>query len=143
MNSAIIVCTHGNTAMEMLKTVEMIMGKQENILPTYFVPGENTADLIRKYHMLIEQLDCTNGVLIMVDLLGGSPFNAASQIALQNDKIEVITGVNIPMLLETLVSRNSKTLQQLLETSITAGKNGISQLNKNSIEKDDLEGDEL
>ncbi|WP_162985861.1 mannose/fructose/sorbose PTS transporter subunit IIA [Virgibacillus sp. Bac330] len=143
MNSAIIVCTHGNAAMEMLKTAEMIMGKQENILPTNFVPGENTADLIKKYHLLCEQLDCTNGVLIMVDLLGGSPFNAASQIALQNRHIEVITGVNIPMLLETLITRNSKTLQQLLEISIAAGKNGISKLNKNNIEKDDLEGDEL
>lgn len=67
----------------------------------------------------------------MVDLFGGSPFNAASMIALEKEDMEVITGVNMPMLLEVFASRDiSSSLSELLEIAKNGGKNAIKQLEK-------------
>src|SRR5690625_7310127 len=101
MGRAIIVCTHGHTSEAMIKSAEMIMGEQENIGFINFVSGEKTADLIAHYQQEMKQLDCTSGSLVMNDLIGGSPFNAISQLAATDENIEFIAGVNIPTTLET------------------------------------------
>lgn len=143
MSSAIIICTHGHTSEEMIKTAEMIMGEQENISFVNFVPGENTDDLVRKFEGELTQLDCSKGVLVMVDLFGGSPFNAISQLALADENIEVITGVNIPMIIETLVLRASQDLKQLVQSAKDIGVSGITVLEKNIDENIDEMEDEL
>lgn len=143
MSSAIIVCTHGHASEEIIKSTEMIMGKQENISHINFVPGENTDDLVAKFKDELSALDCSKGVLVMVDLFGGSPFNAISQLALTNENIEVVTGVNIPMLLETLVLRSSQDLSQLVQSAKEIGVNGITILEKNFDDNSDDMEDEL
>jgi len=142
MGRAIIVCTHGHTSEAMIKSAEMIMGEQENIGFINFVSGENTADLIAHYQQEMKQLDCTSGLLVMVDLFGGSPFNAISQLALTDENIEVIAGVNIPMLLETLALKQSLSLTELTESAKVIGTSGITILEKDLAEEDEME-DEL
>lgn len=143
MSSAILVCTHGHASEELLKTAEMIMGKQENVGFVNFVPGENTDDLVGKFQVELDQLDRTKGVLVMVDLFGGSPFNAISQLALVDENIEVIAGVNVPMLLETLILRSSQDLKQLVQSAKDIGISGITILEKNIDENNDDSEDEL
>ncbi|STM16114.1 mannose-specific PTS system EIIAB component [Escherichia coli] len=60
--------------------------------------------LIEKYNAQLAKLDTTKGVLFLVDTWGGSPFNAASRIVVDKEHYEVIAGVNIPMLVETLMA---------------------------------------
>ena len=67
----------------------------------------------------------------MVDLFGGSPFNAASIIAMKNDNVEIVTGVNLPMILETLGSRDFSNLSELLAIAENSGKEAIRVLTKN------------
>jgi mannose/fructose/sorbose-specific phosphotransferase system IIA component len=143
MSSAIIVCTHGHASEEIIKTAEMIMGEQENVGFVNFVPGENTDDLVGKFQKSLDELDRSKGVLVMVDLFGGSPFNAISQLALADENIEVITGVNIPMVLETLALRASQDIKSLAETAKNAGINGVTVLEKNIEESNDDVEDEL
>ena len=66
----------------------------------------------------------------MVDLFGGSPFNAASILAMKNDKMEIISGVNLPMLLEVFGSREFSNLSDLLLLAQNAGKDSIKTLIK-------------
>ena len=131
MSSAILVCTHGHTSEQMIKTAEMIVGSQENIGFVNFVPGENTEDLTKKYVKAISELDSSEGVLVMVDLFGGSPFNAIATLAYGDKNIEVITGINIPMLLDAFILRESLDLKGLLESARTSGINGITTLERN------------
>ena len=79
-----------------------------------FKPGEGIENLVEKYNKLINELDCTDGVLFMVDLFGGSPFNAASIIAMKNDNMEIVTGVNLPMILEIFGSRDFSSLIRII-----------------------------
>ena len=127
---ALIISTHGNFSEELVKSSEMIFGTQKNIGAVTFKPGESTDDLVEKYNNLINELDCKDGVLFMVDLLGGSPFNAASVLALKNDNMEIISGVNLPMLLEVFGSRDFSSLSELVSIAQSAGKDSIKQLIK-------------
>lgn len=128
---AVIIGTHGMFSEEILKSAEMIFGTQENVGIVTFKPGEGVNDLVEKYNKLINELDCTDGVLFMVDLFGGSPFNAASIIAMKSDNMEIVAGVNLPMILETLGSRDFSSLSELLAIAETSGKEAIRVLTKN------------
>ena len=138
---ALIVSTHGNFSEELVKSSEMIFGSQTNVGVVTFKPGEGTDNLVDKYNTLINELDCTDGILFMVDLFGGSPFNAASILALKNNKMEIVTGVNLPMLLEVFGSRDFSSLSELTSIAQSAGKESIKQFVKEI--STDLEEDEL
>jgi PTS system mannose-specific IIA component/PTS system mannose-specific IIB component len=128
---SVIIGTHGMFSDEILKSAEMIFGTQENIGSVTFKPGEGIENLIEKYNNLISELDSKDGVLFMVDLFGGSPFNAASIIAMKNDNMEIVTGVNLPMILEVLGSRDFSTVSELLTIAENSGKEAVRVLAKN------------
>lgn len=129
MGIAIIICMHGKAAEELLKTTEMLIGMQDNVACIDFLPGENSETLLEKYHDKARKLDSSNGVIFLVDSWGGSPFNAASRIAVDQSSNEVITGVNIPMLLETLMSRDDNPkFEDLVEIALKTGREGVKSL---------------
>jgi PTS system mannose-specific IIA component len=138
---ALIISTHGSFSEELVKSSEMIFGSQTNVGVVTFKPGEGTENLVDKYNTLINELDCTDGILFMVDLFGGSPFNAASILALKNDSMEIVTGVNLPMLLEVFGSRDFSSLSELVAIAQSAGKESIKQFVKKI--NTDIEEDEL
>lgn len=129
MTIAIVIGTHGWAAEQLIKTAEMLLGEQENIGWIDFVPGENAETLIGKYQARLAELNTEKGVLFLVDTWGGSPFNAASRIVTDRPDYEVIAGVNIPMLVETLMMRDDDpTLAELVAHALEAGKEGVRAL---------------
>ncbi|AGK96324.1 PTS sugar transporter subunit IIA [Clostridium pasteurianum] len=114
----IIIAAHGKLAGELLNSAEMIFGKQENIETILFVPGENTEDLKIKYREKLEHFKDSKEVLIIVDLFGGSPYNAAFEIAIINENIDILTGASLPMLLEVLSVRDGENIkiQDIIKT---------------------------
>jgi PTS system mannose-specific IIB component len=133
---AIVIGTHGWAAEQLLKTAEMLLGEQQNVGWIDFVPGENAETLIVKYHAQLEKLDTAQGVLFLVDTWGGSPFNAASRIVVDKPQYEVIAGVNIPMLVETLMARDDNpTFDELIAVALETGREGVKALKANVAEK--------
>jgi PTS system mannose-specific IIB component len=133
---AIVIGTHGWAAEQLLKTAEMLLGEQENVGWIDFVPGENAETLIEKYNAQLEKLDTSKGVLFLVDTWGGSPFNAASRIVVDKEHYEVVAGVNIPMLVETLMSRDDNpTFDDLVAHAVETGREGVKALKAKPVEK--------
>ncbi|MGO4742178.1 PTS mannose transporter subunit IIAB [Serratia quinivorans] len=131
MAIAIIIGTHGTAAEQLLKTTEMLLGEQDNVAFIDFVPGENAETLIEKYNGKISGLDTSGGVLFLVDTWGGSPFNAASRIAVDKENYEVVTGVNIPMLVETFMARDDNPgFDELVALALETGREGVKALKK-------------
>ncbi|MNP81427.1 PTS system mannose-specific EIIAB component [compost metagenome] len=64
-------------------------------------------------------------MLFLVDLFGGSPYNAASRIAAETENTDIVSGVNLPMLVDVLVGRESEPLSRLGELAIAAGQNSM------------------
>ena len=128
----------------MIQTAEMIVGEQENVGFINFTYGDSFMDLKEKYQNEIQKLDCSKGVLIMVDLFGGTPFNVIAMLAHEDANMEVISGVNIPMLVETFISRELLDLNALLLNAERAGRNGITTFVRKIIQEVESErGDEL
>lgn len=118
----IIAVSHGPYAKALIKSMEMLYGKQDKIEAICLEAGEGMDNLQERIKKVIKELG-VDEVLIMVDLLGGTPYNASS-IELDNSNINVITGLNMPMLLEILPYRNEN-LKKVSCIATQAGKNGI------------------
>ncbi|MCL9645614.1 MULTISPECIES: PTS mannose transporter subunit IIAB [Pantoea] len=134
MTIALVIGTHGWAAEPLLKTAEMLLGEQHNVACIDFAPGENAETLMDKYRARLAELDTAQGVLFLVDTWGGSPFNAASRLVTDRPDQEVIAGVNIPMLVETLMARDDNPeLAALVQVATDAGREGIKALKANPV----------
>lgn len=138
---AIIIGTHGSFSQQILRSAEMIFGKQENVSSITFETGEGPDDLVVKYKTELAKMDCKDGILFLVDLFGGSPFNAASRVVTEskNENMDIVTGINLPMLLEVYGTRSSSVIKDLVNTAKQAGSEGIKSLKDVLSEQDDEE----
>ena len=121
----VLLCTHGIAGVELLKSVEMIIGKQSNVASVRFSEGQTMESLSAALQEAAQGLDLGDGLLICVDLFGGSPFNESVKIVGKFSGTEVITGVNIPMLLTLFLERNILSLTEIKPKLITEGQAGI------------------
>lgn len=124
-----IVC-HGEMAEGMLDAARMIVGKQDGIVAVNLREEDSVESLMDRIAAAIEEVDHGDGVLILVDVFGASPFNASARLAVQRDQIEVISGVSLPMLLELAVQREGQSLTKLVEVAREAGMSGIRTLSE-------------
>lgn len=131
MSIAIIIATHGVAAEQLLKTTEMLIGEQSDVAYIDFVPGENAETIMGKYQALVKgQLAHCDQVLFLVDMWGGSPFNAANRFQEGKNNMDVVAGVNIPMLVNVCMARDDvESLDELVEVALEAGSTGIRSLN--------------
>lgn len=126
---SILVVSHGALAEGMLDAMQMITGPQEKVLALGLKETEAPEDLIDRIREAADALDDGDGVLIMVDLYGATPFNSSSRLFMASSHpIEVVTGVNLPMLVEIVMSREGVSLADLLQQAYQAGQEGIKLL---------------
>lgn len=128
----ILLVTHGKFSEEILKSAELIVGKQEKILTLGLQHGDSVEMLGDKVKESIETLEDGDGVLVLVDLMGGSPYNvvALNSSKLSDINFRCITGVNLPMLLEAITMREIYELDDLANHCIETGLTGIKELFK-------------
>lgn len=123
----IVLASHGKLAEEMLKSAEMIMGPQKNIIALALEPNDDPMKLKESIKESVEKVTGDEGAIVLVDLMGGSPSNAAAYMA--KGGIPVITGMNLSILLE-LIGMRYNTSDGLVENIIEAGKEGIIDIRK-------------
>ena len=122
----IIVAAHGESAPALLKTAGMILGNFESVHPVTFLPGQGPEDLVEEYTRIVEASEAEE-TLLLVDLFGGSPYNAGAQFAATREGVDVVSGVNVPMLIEVIsgAGRKNATLKSLVAKAHKAGTKGI------------------
>ena len=129
----ILVVCHGDLAEGFKQAVRLIVGERENFSTIGLYEGDPIDDLPRKIMAEVEKLDGGEGVLIFVDLLGASPFNATVKAVsqLEGRKIDMVTGANLPMVLEAVMQREGEIdLAQLSANVAEAGKKQIRTLSE-------------
>ncbi len=122
----LIVVSHGNFGLELLKTAELILGPQKNAVALAFTSQDRKEDLIKRIQEKIESIAGDKGVLILVDMFGASP-HQASLLAETKKTVKILTGVNLPMIIEFCLKREQLTLDPLVQTVIHAGQTGIRE----------------
>ncbi len=133
----IVVVTHGNLAEELISAVNFVLAEKPK--PKMAAVSLDTSKAIEGFNEIIEKaikkVDKGNGVLLVTDMFGGTPSNI-SLTFLDNDEIEVISGVNLPMLLKLATVNADINLKAAVKLAEKAGKENIivasNLLNKKS-----------
>lgn len=107
----VLITTHGNLGNEMIKAAELIRGSLKGIIHVSIDQTKGVEELQKEISTAIKKLDKGQGVLILTDLFGGTPSNISLSF-LKEGKVEVITGVNLPMLLKLPDIREEMSLKE-------------------------------
>jgi len=121
----LVVITHLGIADELLKAAELILGKIPACIPIGIPAEEKLEKIAGRLDQALAQLDEGQGVVVLTDLFGGTPSNVSLSF-LQEKKVEVVSGVNLPMLLKISVSRQGKDLKEVVRVARDAGRKNIS-----------------
>jgi mannose PTS system EIIA component len=122
----LVVASHGRLAEELLSTAQLIVGDFSNSTYCSVVPGTAPDELKSQIRSAVKQVDEGQGVIVFADLIGGSPCTQSLSLCLQA-KIEVLTGVNLPMLLKANSLRETESnLSSLALQLIEYGQKNIT-----------------
>ncbi|GFH42669.1 PTS mannose transporter subunit EIIAB [Lactococcus hodotermopsidis] len=130
MSIGIVIASHGEFADGIKQSGSMIFGEQEKVQAVTFMPSEGPNDLRAKLDAAIATFDTDDEILILADLWSGSPFNQASAILAENHdrKIAIITGLNLPMLIQAYTERMMDAtagLEKVVANILKEAKEGI------------------
>ncbi len=120
----IVIAAHGDLAHALRQSAEMILGAQDGVVTVALNPQDNLDNLQATIREAIDQADSGVGVIVLIDLFGGTPGNAAALCLAERD-LPIVSGVNLPMLLEVMLSRNSFSPAELAALALESGANGI------------------
>ena len=120
-----ILVTHGRLAEELIAALEHVVGPQESIAAVCIGPDD---DMEQHRHKIMEQTretDNGDGVVLLTDMFGGTPSNLAISV-MDNVNVEVIAGVNLPMLIKLTSVRDSLPLAEAVASAQEAGRKYIN-----------------
>jgi len=120
-----VLVTHGRLADELIAALEHVVGKQDGVAAVCIGPDDDMeqrrADILDQ----VSQCDTGEGVILLTDMFGGTPSNLAISI-MDKAKVEVIAGVNLPMLVKLASVRKTKDLAETTSQGQDAGRKYIN-----------------
>lgn len=119
----IVVVTHLDFGERLLRAAEMIMGPQQACVSVSLDISADMHTVLQELKDAVRATEQGEGVLVLTDMFGGTPSNLSLSL-LSSNKLEVMTGVNLPMLLKILGGRN-KPLAEVVSEAKAAGRQGI------------------
>jgi len=121
----IVVATHGEFGQDMVATLRMILGSSEGIESIALLPSESLEGFKLKMEETLKKVDAKNqGALVLVDMIGGTPFNVAMLTA-QTRPLQVVTGVNLPMLIKLATGQDESDLETLAVETQKVAREGV------------------
>lgn len=120
----VILVGHGGYPDGVRDATEMILGEQPRVAAVSLPPNGSTEQLAAEVRTAIDGVDGGNGALVLADLMGGSPANAVGLLALRDPALHVVSGLNLPMVLEVLTN-TADTAAELAGVAERAGRDGV------------------
>ncbi len=122
----IVLAAHGPLPAAFLESTSMILGELPQVADVSLMAGDSLEGLVDRLQAAVNEVNTGDGALILLDMFGGTPANAAALLTQQANDLHAVTGINLPMLLETFLARMSTDkLDSLAETAFSAGQAGI------------------
>ena len=133
----VIVVTHSNFGKELIEACESVIGKQDNAWHLNCLKD----DIEGEIEKILDKNKSLRGFIILVDLFGGTPCNVALKFA-KVENIQVISGVNLPMLASLFNCRQSEaSLKELVKNALSDAKNGILDAKEKLFQKMEITKD--
>ena len=121
----IVIVSHEKISKELVTALEHIVGKQEKIEAISIFPGDNVEKRRKEIINAIKKVESGRGVVVLTDMFGGTPSNLAISV-MESEKVEVIAGVNLPMLIKMSSLRKDHNLKDLVKKSQDSGRKYIN-----------------
>lgn len=122
----LVIVTHGQLAAELLHALEHVVGSQEAVAPIAIGPDDDIAARREQIIDTVAAMDQGQGVIVCTDMFGGTPSNLAMAVADQ-DQVEVIAGVNLPMLIKLATVRRTEPVAQAAASACDAARKYINR----------------
>jgi mannose PTS system EIIA component len=123
----ILIVTHGNLGTAFVRSAQMLIGKRKDIETLGLKEGDGLTNFIDKVSQLISKYSEAKSILVFVDLRGGTPWNAV--LATGDPRIQLISGVNLPILLEVLIKRDSVSeIDELVKCALEAASISVTNV---------------
>jgi PTS system mannose-specific IIA component len=124
--TGILLVTHANLGNTLIETLEFILGKPQNNLSCVSIDiKEDPGSLRKKIKKGISKVRTDKGVIILTDMFGGTPSNLSYSF-LEEGQVEVISGVNLPIILKAVTARSKMDIETLTISLVEHGKKSIS-----------------
>ncbi|MBW2305335.1 MAG: PTS sugar transporter subunit IIA [Deltaproteobacteria bacterium] len=121
----VLVIAHSNLAGELVSAAELIVGKMERVVGVPVTPHQSVEQLRNQIAQAIKVVNKGDGVVILTDMFGGTPSNISLSF-LEQDKVEVVTGVNLPMVVRVATYQgDQKNLKELAQHIMGYGRDNI------------------
>ncbi len=125
----LLIISHCDLGKEFLNAAELILGRLEASDYVSITQTTESSEILKEISQKITALNSGNGVLVLTDMFGGTPSNLSLSF-LKEEKVEVLTGVNLPMVIAVARDRDSLTLSELGQKAEQAGKRSITLAGK-------------
>ena len=120
-----VLVTHGRLAAEFIAALEHVVGPQRNVAAVCIGPDDDMEKRRQDIVRSVAEVDDGSGVVLLTDMFGGTPSNLAISI-MDKAKIEVIAGINLPMLIKLASLRQTETLANAVRGAQEAGRKYIN-----------------
>ena len=121
----LVLVTHGNLATEFIQAMEHVVGPQSNVAQVCIGPDDDMELRRQEIIASVSQVDDGDGVVLLTDMFGGTPSNLAISV-LDHGRVEVIAGVNLPMLIKLASVRSDEPLKTAVAEAQEAGRKYIN-----------------
>ncbi len=121
----LVLVTHGNLALEFISAMQHVVGKQENVEAVCIGPEDDMEMRRSEIMEKVSKVDTGSGVVLLTDMFGGTPSNLAISI-MDRANVEILAGMNLPMLIKIASLRKDKTMKETVEGAQEAGKKYIN-----------------
>ncbi len=122
----IVVVSHGNFAVEMINSAAMIAGEADGVYSITLHPGDEPSVFQQKVDDLMAKIGDAE-TLFLIDIFSGTPYNITARQVLK-DNVECVTGANLPMLIEAVLSREDTTVADLAKAITEVGSSSVKNL---------------
>ena len=123
----IIITGHANFALGMMSAVKLVFGSPENLKIVNFGEEDSSEVLENNIKTAIHELKECDGLLCFTDIAGGTPFQVASRLSMEEAEMRVISGTNLPMLLGVLSETDAMDLHELAEYALEVGREEVKE----------------
>ncbi len=120
----VLVVSHGGLAKALISSLQFLMGKQEKIRAVSIWPTDGEKEIKDSIQKKIAEVNDGDGVVILTDVLGGTATNLSLPF-LENEQVELVTGVNMPMLLTLSSYRKGRSLREIGKLVKKSGRRSI------------------
>ena len=121
----VVLVTHGRLAQEFIGALEHVVGPQENMAAVCIGPDDDMEWRRREIVESVAKVDGGRGVVLLTDMFGGTPSNLAISV-LDQGRVEVVAGVNLPMLIKLASLRGEESLATVIAEAQRAGRKYIN-----------------